>query len=313
MTLPDLQSITDIQIRDLDWYYTVELRPGVFTKGHKTTNQLATLALLDRIDVSGMRVLDVGTMEGKFSALAFRRGASVTSYDRVNWHDRIRLVQQAYECQFNYMPGRPFHEFVRQHHIASHELFDGIIFSGVLYHTISPSVFLYLVRTLLKVGGILIMETSALHDADPALFFNARGRFYPGTNFYQPTTAWLDYYSRLLGFRMIDVEYIDPRSPTPSGRTVQRVATTCILTDCSLIEPADEWGAKGMVDVELREIEPLRRAYCDGEARVKPDAYPDSSYYQSIPERTLDLTAAVAAKHRIVAKPEDCVLRLSDT
>jgi tRNA (mo5U34)-methyltransferase len=313
MTLLDLQSLTDAQIRGLEWYYTVELRLGVFTNGHKTTNQLATLALLDRIDLSGMRVLDIGAMEGKFSTLACRRGANVTSYDRVNWTDRIRLVQQAYGCQFRYLPGRPFHQFVRQHHIASDELFDGIIFSGVLYHTISPSVFLYLVRTLLKVGGILIMETSALHEAEPALFFNARGRFYPGTNFYQPTTGWLDYYSRLLGFRMIDVEYIDSRSPTPSGRTVQRVATTCILTDCSLIEPTDEWAAKGMIDVELREIEPIRRDYYDGEAHVRPDAYPDSSYYQNIPERTLNLTTTVAAKHTILPNREDCVLRLSDT
>ena len=167
-----LASLSKHEIDQLDWYYVVELKPGCFTNGRRYPNVLPTWKLLKRVDLRGLDVLDIGTMEGMFSVLAARAGARVTSYDRGDLSDRIALVEEAYGVDFDYHAGQPFHEFAR----GVHRTFDVVLFSGVLYHTIDPTVFLYMVRTLyLKPGGLLLFESSAAVSSDAALFLGLRG------------------------------------------------------------------------------------------------------------------------------------------
>lgn len=290
-----LDAMSNADIEALDWYYRVELKPGAFTNGTPRPNMTATRALIDRVDWNGMRVLDVGAQEGVFCVLLAKAGADVTGYDRFDLSDRIDLIQQAYCTSFCYVGGQTFPEFVRETHTKERELYDGIFFSGVLYHVLEPTLFVYLVRTLLKPGGILVLETIAAVDEDAALFFNADGRFWNGPgSYYVTATGWLDYYLRFLGFKIVDVEYTGERSR--SAKATTRVALTAILTDGHPVRDDDYFGRR--MPWDLLDFQALKRGQprFDGDVRVRPAPYEESLYHEGITPRTLNVTGAVGSK-----------------
>src|SRR5215211_2845679 len=57
------------------WYHQIELSPGVFTPGNNDSATFLALLELPR-DLSGKRVLDLGTRDGYFAFEAERRGAA---------------------------------------------------------------------------------------------------------------------------------------------------------------------------------------------------------------------------------------------
>jgi hypothetical protein len=58
----ELAALSDRAILDLDWYYQIELRPGIFTKGNRWLNILPTRKLLAEVPAAERDVLDIGTM-----------------------------------------------------------------------------------------------------------------------------------------------------------------------------------------------------------------------------------------------------------
>jgi SAM-dependent methyltransferase len=293
-----LDTLTDEKIRSLKWYYSTELRPGVLTLGRNYQNVLATRRLMERVDFEGLRVLDIGAMEGYSTLLAMRAGATVTAYDRPTDHaSRVQLVKEARGVDFEYVYGIPFNQHVWAHHKAGRELYDCIIFSGVLYHVIEPMLFLWLVRTMLRPGGILIMETSSMLEDECLLVTNDRGRFTPGDTYYHPSTGWIEYSLGAIGFRIMDVEHVPIR--TVHGRKVTRSAMTCVLTEPSrLREPGDDWTGRRLIVEELAEyqkvveVDPLE----DALDRIRPDQYAPSLYLQGTAEPTLKLTETIRVK-----------------
>src|SRR5436190_16225019 len=74
------------RVRELDWYHTIELRPGLVTEGvFDLRPYLPRYRLPARMD--GMRVLDVGTFDGFWAFEMERRGASVTAIDVADARD----------------------------------------------------------------------------------------------------------------------------------------------------------------------------------------------------------------------------------
>ena len=61
------------EVEALDWYHTLELRPGVITPGWFDTRRVAPL--LPWPDLAGKRCLDVGTFDGFWAFEMERRGA----------------------------------------------------------------------------------------------------------------------------------------------------------------------------------------------------------------------------------------------
>jgi tRNA (mo5U34)-methyltransferase len=79
---------------DLDWYHTQELAPGLVTPG-----MFDLRPVIDRYgipdDLTGQRVLDIGTFEGFWAFELERRGADVTAIDvdhiqDLDWPPRLR-------------------------------------------------------------------------------------------------------------------------------------------------------------------------------------------------------------------------------
>ena len=81
------------------WYHTMELAPGVVTPGmfdHRP--YVRRYGIPD--DLSGLRALDVGTMDGFWAFELERRGAAVTALDldrpeELDWPPRLRSAGEA--------------------------------------------------------------------------------------------------------------------------------------------------------------------------------------------------------------------------
>lgn len=99
-TSPREASITNLdqalrsRAADLDWYHTLELAPGLETAGmFDLRPYVRRYGLPD--DLSGCRVLDVGTFEGFWAFELERRGARVAALDvdrvqDLDWPPRLR-------------------------------------------------------------------------------------------------------------------------------------------------------------------------------------------------------------------------------
>src|SRR3954470_24043317 len=82
------------QVRELTWYHTIELPEGVVTPGHFDTRGAVQHVPLPA-DMSGMRVLEVGTWDGFWAFEMERRGADVVALDldderELDWPPRRR-------------------------------------------------------------------------------------------------------------------------------------------------------------------------------------------------------------------------------
>jgi 2-polyprenyl-3-methyl-5-hydroxy-6-metoxy-1,4-benzoquinol methylase len=162
------------------WYYAIELLPGAITPGCRRQNFGLTRTLFNRADVRGRSVLDIGTMEGAIPILAGRQGAKKNiGVDFARFHEKVEAVKHYTGVDFEYYFGLTHAEtsnFLKQ---RNHHNFDIIVLSGVLYHCFSPLHTLAMARSLVRTGGLMIVETWAIADQDHGMFFNTHGRFAP--------------------------------------------------------------------------------------------------------------------------------------
>jgi hypothetical protein len=228
------------ELFDARWYYSIELEPGVFTKGHDHTNIALTRKLLRNVQVRGKACIDIGTQEALIPILLKRAGAGlVAAYDRRDLTARIKTLRRIYQVDFHYLPDLQLRELpARLDRETQTRFFDLVVFSGVLYHLIDPFGVLALVRGLCKVGGLFLVETVAQQSPATTLIFNAKGQTYPGSHYFMPTTAWLDYALRMLGLKPLQAVYLGSLAPHDHIR----VAILCRSTPgpCPA-DPRDTW------------------------------------------------------------------------
>src|SRR5262245_19049478 len=85
------------------WYSTIELAPGLFSPGLNIPSIALTRAAIKAIPISGLKCLDVGTVEGVVPVLLARLGArEVVAYDRVDWTRKVNFVKACYGVDFRY-------------------------------------------------------------------------------------------------------------------------------------------------------------------------------------------------------------------
>jgi SAM-dependent methyltransferase len=238
----DTQSLLESPLLKDFWYYKIEVVKDVFTPGFGFSNVALTRKLLQRLDVTGAHCLDIGTMEGLVPALLSKRNAKrVVALDTVNFQEKVELVKALHNVRFEYHANVQVDDtvaFIKRKWLNERESlsglygtlprqFDLVVLSGILYHVWSPFHLLGYARTLVRPGGIVIVETAALLNESYTLQYNFNGSKY----IYQWYDTWfisvplLDYLLRFCRLAPIDCIYLD------HGDNPLRIAVACRAVD----------------------------------------------------------------------------------
>jgi len=172
------------------WHHTFEIFPGITTPG-----SYAPQFLLDRLhlpdDLSGVRVLDIGTADGFFALKLAQRGAKVVAIDYRKKEDHgFHIMEALNDVDIEY----------RQMNVydLSPELlgkFDIVLFLGVLYHLPDLWRALQVARSCCQERGIIFIESHVDTECDPSI---PVARYHPRsslagdyTNYWSPNRACL--------------------------------------------------------------------------------------------------------------------------
>ncbi|MDX2148901.1 MAG: methyltransferase domain-containing protein [Planctomycetota bacterium] len=310
-----------------EWYYSIELKPGQISPGAGHPSVSLTRQLVARSDVQGARCLDIGCMEGLISTLMAARGAEVTSIDDKNKVDQIRAVQSAFGVTFRYLPGiasmhlldRLEQDWNLQYasrdgqRPGSHpdeRWFDVVVCSGVLYHVWSPLHVLGAARSLVRPGGLLIVETAAIHSPRAAMTFNFDGTNYiyaHPSNTWFPSDTLLDHQLRMLKLEPLDCVHLGAATPD----SVIRAAIVCRAVDHMPATGAEPDMEAMTRNYEFIDLVPLR--HFKG-AAGEPVGYRPGPWKRVMrPDiGTCDVHQTFKAQPQYAPEPSEMVLRLGD-
>jgi len=203
-------AVLNRQIARRHWYHRMDLGNGIVTPG-LSWEALWNLTRLMRsaLDYSNKSVLDLGSWDGMWAFEAEALGAAlVVATDCMNdwqipWQqgmDNFLLVREALFSKVIplWNVGLPDLRHRLDGLLPSHPLlkegFDVVQHLGLLYHMRDPLLSLAQSRSVLREGGVLLLET-AVHalDSSCAMHFNARGKaFYDSfTDWWAPTLPCL--------------------------------------------------------------------------------------------------------------------------
>ena len=308
----DLAGLSDEEIGSLPgWYYSVELRPGVFTKGENFPSAALPRAALSRAEPKGWRCLDIGAMEGLITTVLCRRGAGrVIAYDRPTYtRSKLAAVRRAYETTFDFVDGIKLADLRPALRESGEAPFDVVVFSGVMYHMLDPLGGLAHARSLVRDGGLLILETSAIIDHDAIFAANRENRF-GGHAYLLPSLPLLEYFARLFRLKILDCEYVLGSKDPITGHMVCRV---CLVTRAMrepMLDPRDPLlGYAGLIDVDLAEFIDWDWLRSDAE----PVYYlPHLATQRAEGPQSLDVLMTVMANKPRPVKPRDVTLCLAD-
>ena len=168
------------------WYQRWEVFEGIFTPGVNPVSNICDLMNLPA-DLSGRRVLDIGSSNGCMSLECERRGAeeviALTPLDRPEWgHHQLRAAVGATRTHF--MPGSVYNL-----NPAVLGYFDTVLFCGVLYHLRYPMLAIDNIRRVAT--DQLFIETH-ISDADLNPDDNALPlwRFYRSDELNKDSSNW---------------------------------------------------------------------------------------------------------------------------
>ncbi|WP_027135319.1 class I SAM-dependent methyltransferase [Geminicoccus roseus] len=230
----------DVPLLERRWYYSIEHAPGAWTAGMNYAPTAMTRKALAATAVEGRSCLDIGSMDGLVPLLLARRGAGrVVSYDRLDFGQKMAFLQDRLGVAFEYHSGMSLRAF-RDRHVGSSPL-DVVVFSGVLYHMFDPLGGLLLARSMVRDGGILIIETGATISVENAAYFNGGARFYEGDNFWLPSLANLDYLLRFARLAPLEVFHLNQTARTAKEPPICRVCVACRAVAAPPAAPGDNW------------------------------------------------------------------------
>jgi len=253
MTTAKLNSLSKTDIEAMNWYYKVELKPGAYTSARIRPTSSMTRKVVRHIDLKGKSCLDIGAQECLLTAMIARQGAKkVVAYDRLNLSERIELLKEAYDVDFDYYHSLQLNELPARFEAENVQPFDVVVFAGVLYHMIDPLAGLATARSFLREGGLFVIETSVIATGDYTAEFNAKGRFYPGSNYFQISLGTLDYFLRMLRLEPIDLLFTKPgKNKVCRVTIVARAVNHVVATDDDTWLSNGPWFEKDMQSAHL--------------------------------------------------------------
>jgi len=175
------------------WFHKIQLFPDLITPGWSDP-------LIDKLphfglpaDLTGRRVLDIGTAEGFFAFEAERRGAEeVVAIDSAP--DSVRRFNICRDALGS--KATAYLTSVYDLNPRTYGTFDMVFFFGVLYHLRNP--LLALEKVLSVSCGTVLMQTATREEPSvkgtPIAWFHPLGLEYVdhhGTTRYDPTVFWI--------------------------------------------------------------------------------------------------------------------------
>ena len=210
----------------LGWYHTIDLAPGVTTRGEVDCRGIVARTMLpERLD--GMRALDVGTWDGFWAFELERRGAEVVTVDipaaelldwpprakvsdaAAEWKERLAVIPlgQGFELAREALGSQVRRERVSVYDLSEAELgtFDLVFVGSILVHLRDPVAALAALRPLAK-GPVIVNETI---DLLPTLYSprTPRARFAGDGDlvlWWHPNLAGVIQMTRSAGFDVVD-------------------------------------------------------------------------------------------------------------
>lgn len=145
------------------WFHAIDFGDSV-SPGRLPPNQPPNYTLfgiyrfLENIDVAGLDVIDIGTMDGLMAFMTKRLGArrvvATDLWDRAQF--RLARDVLGYQDEVEYHTALDISQMYAK---FGHGTFDVMILGGVLYHLLSPLEALITCRRLLRRDGLILMET----------------------------------------------------------------------------------------------------------------------------------------------------------
>jgi len=242
------------------WWHSIDFGCDIITPGTIPPATLAdTLRNLQLPDLRGRTVLDIGAFDGFYSFAAERQGAKrVVALDHYVWSlDLPATMRYWRECQEQETSPQPYHTVAANWHpdllpgkqgfdtahkaLGSHvearvadfmeidlaelEIFDIVLYLGVLYHMENP--FQALKRLAAVTGELAVIETEAAmfpgyEDHAICEFFETNELNHDVSNWWAPNAQALLGLCRAAGFRRVEILVGPPEAPTESALQVQR-------------------------------------------------------------------------------------------
>lgn len=316
----------DPGIYDEKWYYTVELEPGRFTKGFNFKNIAATRTALDAVDVTNHSVIDLSTMEGMFSTLLAKRGAVVTATDIIDCGARISLLKKGHGVDFLYIPHVPpdnqseymfkFQTLNSYSQMKPLKAFthtpygyDVVLSSGVMYHVLSPLHYILQLRKIVKLGGMVILETACAINDEIEMYHDYRNDafVYGGRCSWFISTGALDLFFRAAFLKPLGFCYV--RSQVKSDLNVVRLGIVAQAVDERVYDPEFFSCIDKSEIIRNSDYKPLYEAAQLTGSVLKPVAYRKGV----LNPIGMKLSADLFEKHQPVEyEPEYLQLALSD-
>lgn len=303
------------------WYYSVELLPGLVTRGiYPPDLPMLPRLMLRRCELEGAACLDLGCMEGLVPVLMRRGGASeVLGVDAVgHCSDKLDAVRHYYGADFEYRSVGLMYDLAGK---LAGRGFDLVNCSGLLYHVFSPLAVLCGVRPLLRRGGLMIVSTNVTVEDGYAMEFNDAGRLQAEPNtFWYLSVKLFDYLLRYLRLAPLDCLFV-PHAAVGTGegfvfdKASGYLSVLCRATDEPLAARGDEWMPRSAATSwEYLWLTDWARAARQRPAAARLKGELDRQFFRTDIE-CLDLWAAVRGREPLTsaADPSDThLLRLCD-
>lgn len=134
------------------WFHQIEVAPGIITPGVDRTPEKAKWIQLPD-DLSGKRVLDIGTYDGYFAFECEKRGAVVLAIDTIPYGVAgFKVVKEILDSKVEFRNASVYD--LNPNDFGE---FDLVLYLGVLYHLRDPLLSLDKIRSVCR--GKLILES----------------------------------------------------------------------------------------------------------------------------------------------------------
>lgn len=203
------------EIKKYNWYHAIDFGNGVVTSRRFYANRPPNYTLfpvyyfLENLNIRNMDCIDVGTSDGIVAFILKQEGARrVVATDRAPIKETFLFVRDYLNLEIDHLPHSTLDNYDIYNKLMKRGLptkYDLVVLAALVQHSYDPLVVMMHARKLLKLGGIMIVETVCHPGEDPALYFNTECTepWKSPDTYFLPTISCLQAFSRYLSTRLL--------------------------------------------------------------------------------------------------------------